>query len=313
MTDTLSDESITTAAQIPAPNLLPHAAPEAIDVVAITAAPLEAPADILVDTAADAPSDASSAVSADAAASVPADAPAGAPAESTPPAQKRKNSRPKAADSFPILEKLAAFYPELFGAVFLPLKRGIFQDLMAAHPDALDREALKGALALHTRSTRYLTTVAAGEKRHDLQGQPVEDMAPEHVYHSLLEVFRRRHNRTGEDVRPALRKRILQAFEASGMSKDAYVELVRSRDEAANTLLEEALAEAGARAAKDEALLRAFQASGQTVEAFADMYGMDARTVTQSLERARRMQSQPPAVEDAAGAEGAEGAAASVS
>ena len=256
MTDTLPEESITTAAQVPAPNAVP--------------------ADVPADTSA--------------AASAPDEAAAGSP----PTAQKRKNSRPKAADSFPILEKLAAFYPQLFGAVFLPLKRGIFQDLMAAHPDALDREALKGALALHTRSTRYLTTVAAGEKRHDLQGQPVEDMAPEHVYHSLLEVFRRRHNRTGEDVRPALRKRILQAFEASGMSKDAYVELVRSRDEAGNTLLEEALAEAGARAAKDEALLRAFQASGQTVEAFADMYGMNVKVASDALERARRSRPSAP-------------------
>ena len=295
MTDTLPEESITTAAQVPAPDLLTHAAPEATDAVALTAAPPNAPAEVPTGI----PDD----VSPDMSATAPANAPAEASADSLPPAQKRKSSRPKAADSFPILEQLAALYPQLFGAVFLPLKRGIFQDLMAAHPDALEREALKGALALHTRSTRYLTTVAAGEKRHDLQGQPIEDMAPEHVYHSLLEVFRRRHNRTGDDVRPALRKRILQAFEASGMSKDAYVELVRSRDEAANTLLEEALAEAGARAAKDEALLRAFQASGQTVEAFADMYGMDARTATQALERARRMQSQPLAAEVAGGAE----------
>ena len=58
--------------------------------------------------------------------------------------------------------------PHLFGVVFRPLKRGIFQDLLAAHPDAFEREALKVALGIHTRSTRYLQAVAAGEKRHDL-------------------------------------------------------------------------------------------------------------------------------------------------
>ena len=42
----------------------------------------------------------------------------------------------------PALEKLAQLYPQLFGAVFLPLKRGIFQDLLAAHPEAFEREAL---------------------------------------------------------------------------------------------------------------------------------------------------------------------------
>ena len=198
-------------------------------------------------------------------------------------------ARSKQPRALPVLEKLAALYPHLFGDMFLPLKRGIFQDLLAAHPDAFERETLKEALAFHTRSTRYLSSVAAGHQRHDLQGQAVEAMAPEHVHHALLEVFRRRQGRANEDLRPKLIERIVQAFEASGLSREAYAELVRSRDEAANTALEEALAGAAARMAKDEALLRAFEASGQkTVQAFADMYGMDPRAATLSLNRARR-------------------------
>ena len=191
----------------------------------------------------------------------------------------------------PALEQLAGLYPHLFGAVFRPLKRGIFQDLLAAHPDVFERDALKVALGIHTRSTRYLQSVASGDKRHDLSGQPVEDMAPEHVHHALLEVYRRRKNnkaRANDDLLPKLRNRILAAFEASGLTRDAYTELVQSRDEENNAILEEAFAEWSARNAKDEALLRAFEASGQTLEAFADMYGMPARTVGQSLERARR-------------------------
>ncbi|MFI8618582.1 ProQ/FINO family protein [Acidovorax sp. NPDC077693] len=192
----------------------------------------------------------------------------------------------------PLLEQLADLYPHLFGAVFRPLKRGVFQDLLAAHPEAFDRDALKVALGLHTRSTRYLQSVAAGDKRHDLAGQPVEAMAPEHVHHALLEVYRRRKNnkaRATEDLLPKLRNRMMAAFEASGMSRETYTELVRGRDDAANAILEEAFAEWSARNAKDEALLRAFEASGQTLEAFADMYGMVARTVGQQLERARRL------------------------
>ncbi|MHB1113382.1 MAG: ProQ/FINO family protein, partial [Acidovorax defluvii] len=190
-------------------------------------------------------------------------------------------------------EQLAGLYPHLFGAVFLPLKRGIFQDLLEAHPELFERDALKVALGIHTRSTRYLQSVAAGEKRHDLAGQPVEDMAPEHVHHALLEVFRRRKARAGEDVLPKLRKRMIQAFEASGLTREAYTELVTGRDEAANAILQEAFAEWAARNAKDEALLRAFEASGQTLDAFADMYGMDPRQTGQMLERARRQR--PPA------------------
>ncbi len=193
----------------------------------------------------------------------------------------------------PLLEKLAELYPALFGALFRPLKRGIFQDLLAAHPDAFERDALKVALGIHTRSTRYLQSVAAGEKRHDLQCQAVEEMAPEHVHHALLEVYRRRKNsknRPTEDLLPKLRNRMIAAFEASGLTREAYIERVQGRDEAANAILEEALADWSARNAKDEALLRAFEASGQTLEAFADMYGLVPRTVGQQLERARRRQ-----------------------
>ena len=209
----------------------------------------------------------------------------------TPQRPDAEKSAPRASRSYPVLEQLATLYPHLFGAVFLPLKRGIFQDLLAAHAETLEREALKGALALHTRSTRYLAAVASGQQRHDLQGQAVEAMAPEHVHHALLEVFRRRQGRSNEDLRPKLRERVIQAFEASGLSRQAYAELVHSRDEAANAMLDEVLNEAAARAAKDEALLRAFEASAQTVDAFAEMYGMDPRAAAQTLARARRQRS----------------------
>jgi ProP effector len=212
----------------------------------------------------------------------------GRPSAPPPEPQSAAPAAPRAPRINPTLEQLPEFYPHLFGEVFLPLKRGIFQDLLAAHPEAFQRDALKEALGQHTRSTRYLTAVAAGRPRHDLQGQVVEAMAPEHVYQALLEVFRRRQSRSPEDLRPKLRERIVQAFEASGLPRAEYAELVRTRDDAANALLDEALAEAAARSAKDEALLRAFEASGQTVENFAGMYGMDPRAAARSLERAKR-------------------------
>lgn len=192
----------------------------------------------------------------------------------------------------PALEQLAQFYPHLFGAQFLPLKRGIFQDLQDAHPGVFERDALKVALGLHTRSTRYLQVVAEGRPRHDLGGQAVEAMAPEHVYHALTEVYRRRKPRDGEDLQAKLRRRIAQAFEASGLDRIGYDALVRSRDEKANAVLDEALAEVAERDAKAEALLRAFEASGSAdVAQFADMYGMDVRAAERSLQRGRQLRS----------------------
>jgi ProP effector len=221
-----------------------------------------------------------------AASEAPPETTAAAPAA---PAREKKRGAMRAADVQPVLEQLASFYPQLFGAVFRPLKRGIFQDLLDAHPEVFARAALKDALAFHTRSTRYLTAVASGLARHDLQGRPVEPMAPEHVHHALLEIFRRRQARGGEDLRAKLRDRIAQAFEASGCTRDDYEALVRGRDEAANAVLDEALALVAERRAKDEALLRAFEASGgASVEQFAQMYGLDPRAAAKSLERARR-------------------------
>jgi ProP effector len=214
------------------------------------------------------------------------------PTTEAPPAataeRRPAGSTSRMQSSLPTLEKLAQLYPALFGAVFLPLKRGIFQDLLAAHPEQFERDALKAALSVHTRSTRYLHAVASGQARHDLQGQVVEAMAPEHVYQSLLEVFRRRKAKPGEDLAAKLRQRIGQAYTASGLSREAYAELVRSKDDAANATLDQALAEAAERDAKDEATRRAFEASGLTTEAFADMYGLHPRAVGDALSRSTR-------------------------
>lgn len=201
----------------------------------------------------------------------------------TDPAVAPSAKRPAKPDVYPLLEKLAALHPQLFGAEFLPLKRGIFQDLQAQHPDAFEREGLKAALSFHTRSTRYLTAVASGLARHDLQGAAVEAMAPEHVHHALLEVFRRRQARTQENLRPKLVARMVVAIEASGLAPSAYADLVRSKDEAANAALDEARLQAEGRAAKNEALQRAFQASGKTAADFADMYGLDPAAVRRLL------------------------------
>ncbi len=202
-----------------------------------------------------------------------------APAPAAPAAKKAGKTGPGKVDVFPILNKLAALYPRLFGAEFLPLKRGIFQDLQTLHPAEFEQQLLKAALAFHTRSTRYLTAVASGLPRHDLQGAVAEPMAPEHVHHALLEVFRRRQARTQEDLRPKLVARIVRAMETSGLPPADYADLVRSKDEAANAALADARAEMDARAAKHEALQRAFAASGKTLAEFADMYGLDAAAV----------------------------------
>ncbi len=198
------------------------------------------------------------------------------------PRPKRK-APPRGKPAHPVLDKLFELQPQLFGAQFKPLKIGIFEDLLAQHPDAFQRDELKVALGLHARSTAYLESVAAGLQRHDLDGQPVAPVAPEHVHHAIMEVFRRRQQRTRDDLRPRVIPRLVAAIEASGLSPAEYAAQMRTQDEVGNAILDEAVAYLAAKAAKREALARAFQASGLSIEAFAEMYGMDPAEVQRTL------------------------------
>ena len=203
---------------------------------------------------------------------------------------KKHQQQPQARTISPVLERLFELYPKLFGAKFLPLKLGVFQDLLARHPDEFKKDELKVAMGQHARSTRYLQSVAAGNARYDLDGQVVEPVAPEHVHHAIMEVFKRRQSRSRQDLRPQLCLRLMEAVEASGLSGEAYAELVRVQDETINALLGDALSELKLEAAKRDALMAAFTASGRTEAEFADMYGMHPAEVTAVLARVRQDQ-----------------------
>ena len=175
----------------------------------------------------------------------------------------------------PLLHKLFELYPRLFGARFLPLKVGVFEDLLAAHPEALPAAELKVALGLHTRSTRYIEAVASGLPRHDLQAKPVEPVAPEHVHHAILELHKRRSGKAPERARQQAVEQLAGAIEASGLGREEYRERFTSPNDNLQSLLEDALSIVAQRSARREALQNAFRASGKTVAEFAEMYGLD--------------------------------------
>jgi ProP effector len=213
--------------------------------------------------------------------------------ESTAETQKPTQTEKPKIDIQPVLQKLFELYPHLFGNAFLPLKLGTYQDLMTAHPEDFKKDSLKAALSFHTRSTRYLQCVADGNKRHDLQGNAVEDVSPEHIYLALLELFRRRvisngKARTKLNLRPIFRKQLIAAFVASGLSRQDYQLRVQNADAEATALLEEALAEHDAQQAKQTALKRAystFEGSGKKTAEFAEMYGLDLAEVEKMLQK----------------------------
>jgi ProP effector len=193
-----------------------------------------------------------------------------------------KKKRPF-VDARPVLDKLAHFHPQLFGARFLPLKVGIFEELIAAHPEEFTREELKAALAFHARSTRYLEAVASGEQRHGLNGEPAGEIAPEHVHHAIMEVFRRRQQRSKQDLKPWALTRLVAAIDASKLSREEYMERITAKDDQSLAVLDEAFAEIGARKAKHEALRRAYEASGKSIDEFAEMYGLAPTDVQEAV------------------------------
>jgi ProP effector len=207
-------------------------------------------------------------------------------AQTTPVGKTRKN---RFSEVQPVLEKLFELYPYLFGKRFLPLKLGVFQELLEAHPDVFDRQSLKAALGVHARSTPYLQSVASGTSRHDLQGKVVEAVSPEHVYFAAVELFHRRQARKGISAEEAqsnhqrLRAQLIAAFDASGLSKQDYLALLPASDEIITAVLEEALSQAELDRARREALQRSYEVSGMTLQAFADSLGMDPRTVQAAL------------------------------
>lgn len=207
---------------------------------------------------------------------VPADKPAKRPGRTPDPAVRA------------VLDTLAHRFPQLFGTEPRPLKRGIFEDLTAAGLDGVDRETLKLALAQHTRSTRYLQAVAHAQPRHDLQGQPVEAMAPEHSAYAVLEVFRRRQRRDGALAHDALVRRLVHLMVTSELGASEWADAVQTRDEGLARALQEARDQFAMQLARDEALLRAFDASGIGLDEFARQYGVPAHTARLRLASARR-------------------------
>ena len=195
----------------------------------------------------------------------------------TPPAARGPAARKAPRPVHPLLHKLFELYPRLFGARFLPLKLGVFEDLVAAHPEALPAADLKVALGLHTRSTRYIEAVASGLPRHDLQAQPVETVAPEHVHYAIMELYKRRSGKAPEQARERAVAQLAAAIEASGLDRDAYRERFTSPDDNLHALMEDALSLVAQKGARREALRNAFQASGKTVPEFAEMYGLDPK------------------------------------
>jgi sRNA-binding protein len=62
----------------------------------------------------------------------------------------------------------------------LPLEIGVLDQLMAQRPDNLSKRTIRRVVSCHCKRPRYLKAVAKGGERYNLQGKPVDDVAPKH-------------------------------------------------------------------------------------------------------------------------------------
>ena len=130
--------------------------------------------------------------------------------------------------------------------------------------------------------------MAAGDKRHDPQGQPVNGTA-EHVHHALLEVYPPQEGarlpRPGSKLE--LQSRMMSRVPRPGLTRAKLTRLVLSRRCCQRHPWKRLCRMVGPAPPRTKPL-RAFEASGQTLEAFADIKWNGAPHRGQQLERARR-------------------------
>lgn len=110
----------------------------------------------------------------------------------------------QAAPRNAIVQKLRDTFPVFAG--YQPLAIGIHEAIAERLPDLVAAE-LKTALRIHTKSTRYLKSVANAKQRFDLDGNPAGDITDEQRQHAaemLKERFRKERER--KDAEEAERK-----------------------------------------------------------------------------------------------------------
>ncbi|MBU6272585.1 MAG: hypothetical protein KGQ67_14865 [Betaproteobacteria bacterium] len=105
-------------------------------------------------------------------------------------------------------QMLATRFPALFGGPARPLKLRIQADIQQRAPGVFTREQLSAFLRRHTGQTAYLSAMARGGQRFDLDGAPAGEIAAEHREAAATEVQRRRANQQArfEQEREALRQ-----------------------------------------------------------------------------------------------------------
>lgn len=100
-----------------------------------------------------------------------------------------------------------------------PLAIGIDAAILQRLPET-DRKALRGALRLHTGSTRYLKALQGAQQRFDLDGNPAGEVSPAQRSHAG-EILKTRFQKTAQ-----ARKAQAEAEAAAARQREKLSQLV---------------------------------------------------------------------------------------
>jgi hypothetical protein len=113
-------------------------------------------------------------------------------------------------------------YPALFSNPPKPLKLRIQADIQARSPGVFTKPQLSAFLRRYTGSYGYLTAMVKATHRFDLDGNPGEELSPEHRQAAIDELARRRQNqqarRALEDEQRHNRATLLRDFERTTLT-----------------------------------------------------------------------------------------------
>jgi|GEM_PF-4293325 len=158
-------------------------------------------------------------------------------------------------------------YPEIFGSSIRPLRVGILQDLVAAHPDQIS--VLKVFLRKHTSRQDYLMAVASGGPRYGLHGAVSGEVAESEQAHANALLRKLKIKQTSPiDIRK--RSFLLKSFEASGLKRRQFAESQGIEISQLDLELSKAENERAERRAQRLHLVEAFERSGLSPEDFAN-------------------------------------------
>lgn len=181
-------------------------------------------------------------------------------------------------------QSICQLYPEVFGSHIRPLKIGIANDLMAAHP-ALPKKLMHTILGGHTRRVAYIAALAAGGPRYALDGTPSGEVTEQERSDARARLKTIRESKQENQLAEKARSQILKDYEANTLSFAEFAEHRGMSHDQLTSDPDKARHERARRHAARLKLVESYKSSGLDIETFAAKSGKSVAQVTRAINK----------------------------